>query len=99
MFLDAGNLVAIEAHGNQRGANGVGVFDAGLSQPLAHGLFRVGLLDAAHGSQIATAQGVFEQPFHAPDLFRGFGFSAAAQADLLKAQQVFAELRRGALGG
>ena len=99
MLLGAGDLLAIEAHGNQHGADGVRIFDARLSQPFAHGLLGVGLLDAAHGLLVAAVEGVFEKALHALDLIGGFGFRAAAQTDLLEAQQVFAELRRGALGG
>ncbi len=70
-----------------------------LVEPLAHGLFRVGLLKAAHGGQIATAESVFEEISHALELGRGFGLAAVAQAELLQTQEILAELRGGALGG
>ena len=70
-----------------------------LVEPLGHGLFRVGLLQAAHGGQIATAESVFEQISHALELGGGLGLAAVAQAELLQAQQIFAQLRGGALGG
>ena len=44
-------------------------------------------------------QGVLQQTSHALQLRRRFGLAAAAQAELLQAQQVLAELRGGALGG
>ena len=70
-----------------------------LVEPLAHGLFRVGLLQAAHGGKIATAESVLKQISHALELGRGLGFAAVAQAELLQAEKIFAELRCGALGG
>ena len=70
-----------------------------VSEPLAHGLFRIGLLKAAHGGKIATAQSVFKEISHALELGRGLGLAAVAQAELLQAHEIFAELRCGALGG
>ena len=42
---------------------------------------------------------VLQQALHALELSVGLGLVAGAQAELLQAQQIFAQLRGGALGG
>ena len=94
----AGQFFLLKADGHQRRRNGECVFDAGRLQPLGHGLFGIGLLERAQCGGVAAAQRLLQQAAHAVKLDAGFGLGAGAQAELLQAQQILAQLRGGALG-
>src|SRR5271156_2760207 len=94
--MGAFNIFARPAHGHEDRGHLPGILDPNALQPAEEFVFSISLVQRAHGGWLLELEDLFLQIAQAVLLFGGKRRPREAQADLLQAGKIFAQLRGGA---